>query len=280
MCVCVWNHFSQSCNLPWECAPLMSGAQTQRFWFNWPLCLPPGSWVFTAPGRYWSAMCWGPRSLNRLQMEWLTSWWLYPFLPLVIFWGSPGPRSTSLVLPAGLWEAAALSRDSLWFSPQPRRPLGAPPAAAAARWAPAGARKGLLGGLFRRLVLSGLVLLSLFFFPFIFIRWRLITLQYCSGFCRALTWISHGFTCVPHPDPPSHLPPHPIPLGHPSAPAPSTCLMHPAWAGICFTLDSIHISMLLSQSTPPSPSPTESQSLFCTSVSFPVLHIELSLPSF
>ena len=35
--------------------------------------------------------------------------------------------------------------------------------------------------------------------------WRLITLQYCSGFCHALTWISHGFACVPHPDPPSHL---------------------------------------------------------------------------
>ena len=23
--------------------------------------------------------------------------------------------------------------------------------------------------------------------------------------------------CVPHPEPPFHLPPHPIPLGHPSA---------------------------------------------------------------
>ena len=43
------------------------------------------------------------------------------------------------------------------------------------------------------------------FFSFIFISWRLITLQYCSGFCHTLTWISHGFTCVPHPDPPSHL---------------------------------------------------------------------------
>ena len=73
-----------------------------------------------------------------------------------------------------------------------------------------------------------------FFFSFIFISWRLITLQYCSGFCHTLTWISHGFTCVPHPDPPSHLPPHPIPLGHPSAPAPSTCLMHPTWAGDLF----------------------------------------------
>ena len=26
-----------------------------------------------------------------------------------------------------------------------------------------------------------------FFFPFIFISWRLITLQYCSGFCHMLT---------------------------------------------------------------------------------------------
>ena len=35
------------------------------------------------------------------------------------------------------------------------------------------------------------------FFPFIFISWRLITLQYCSGFCYILTRISHGFTCIP-----------------------------------------------------------------------------------
>jgi len=41
-------------------------------------------------------------------------------------------------------------------------------------------------------------------------------------FCHTLTWIHHRCTCVPHPEPPSHLPPHPIPLGHPSAPAPST----------------------------------------------------------
>ena len=74
----------------------------------------------------------------------------------------------------------------------------------------------------------------IFFSPFIFISWRLITLQYCSGFCHILIWISHGFTCVPHPDPPSHLPPHPIPLGLPSAPGPSTYLMHPTWAGDLF----------------------------------------------
>ena len=32
------------------------------------------------------------------------------------------------------------------------------------------------------------------FFHLFFISWRLITLQYCSGFCHTLTWISHGFT--------------------------------------------------------------------------------------
>ena len=56
-------------------------------------------------------------------------------------------------------------------------------------------------------------LFFIFYFAFIFISWRLITLQYCSGFCHTLTWISHGFTCVPHAGPPSYLPPHPIPLG-------------------------------------------------------------------
>ena len=63
-----------------------------------------------------------------------------------------------------------------------------------------------------------------FFFSFIFINWRLITSQHCSGFGHTLTWISHGVTCIPHPDPPSHLPLHRIPLGLPSAPGPSTCL--------------------------------------------------------
>ena len=36
---------------------------------------------------------------------------------------------------------------------------------------------------------------------------------------------------------------------------------------ICFTLDNIHVSMLSSWNIPPSPSPTESKSLFYTSVS-------------
>ena len=76
--------------------------------------------------------------------------------------------------------------------------------------------------------------LQVFFFPFISTSWRPITLQYCSGFCHTLTWISHGFTCIPHPVPPSLLPLYLIPLGLPSAPGPSTCLMHPTCAGGLF----------------------------------------------
>ena len=41
-------------------------------------------------------------------------------------------------------------------------------------------------------------------------------------FCYTLTWTCNGCTCVPHPEPTSHLPSHSIPLGHPRAPALST----------------------------------------------------------
>ena len=92
-----------------------------------------------------------------------------------------------------------------------------------------------------------------FFFNF---NWRLITiLQYCGGFCHTFTWISHGCTWVPHPEPPSHLPPYPIPQGHPSAPALSA-LSHASnldWWSIsymvicmfqCYSLKSSHPRLL------------------------------------
>ena len=118
-------------------------------------------------------------------------------------------------------------------------------------------------------------------FSFIFISWRLITLQYCSGFCHTLTWISHGFTCIPLPDPPSCLPCQPIPLGLPSAPALSTCLMHPTWAG-----DLFHpwyytcFNALLSEHPTLTISHRVQKSVLYICVSFSVLHIGLSLPSF
>ena len=69
---------------------------------------------------------------------------------------------------------------------------------------------------------------------FMHFYWRLITWQYFSGF--PYTQISHRCTHVPHPEPPSQLPPIPslrvIPVHQPWAP----CLMHRTWTG-----DLVHI---------------------------------------
>ena len=83
-------------------------------------------------------------------------------------------------------------------------------------------------------------------------------------FCQTSTWICHGYTCVPHPEPPSpyHLsrssqctsPKHPVSCIEPGL------VIH-------FIYDIIHVSMPFSQIIPPSPSPTESKRLFYTSVS-------------
>ena len=119
------------------------------------------------------------------------------------------------------------------------------------------------------------------FFPYIFISWRIITLQYCSGFCHTLIWISHGFTCIPHSDPPSHLPLHPIPLGLPSAPALSTCLMHPTWTGDLFhPWKYTCFNAVLSKHPILAFSHRVQKSVLYICVSFSVLHIGLSLPSF
>ena len=40
-------------------------------------------------------------------------------------------------------------------------------------------------------------------------------------FCHTSTWIHHGYTRVPHPESPSHLPARTVPLGRLSAPTPS-----------------------------------------------------------
>ena len=106
------------------------------------------------------------------------------------------------------------------------------------------------------------------FSKLIYFDFRLITLQYFSGFCQTLTWISHGCPWVPHPESP--LPP-PSP-SHPSGPSQCTSPEHPVSCMepglmIWFTYDNIHVSTRLSQSIPRSPSPAESKRLFCASVS-------------
>ena len=103
----------------------------------------------------------------------------------------------------------------------------------------------------------------------------------CSGLCHTLKWISHGFTCVPHPNPPSHLPLHPIPLGLPSAPGPSACLMHPTWAGDLFhpRQYTCFDAVLLKHPTLAFSHRVQKTVLYIC-VSFSVLHIGLSLTSF
>ena len=103
-----------------------------------------------------------------------------------------------------------------------------------------------------------IIFLAEWFLKFIYFNWRLITLQYCGSFCHTLTWISHGYTCIPHPESCSHLPPHPIPLSCLS-PLALIALLHASnldWSSIspiiiymfhCYSLKPAHLH-LLSQS--------------------------------
>ena len=106
-----------------------------------------------------------------------------------------------------------------------------------------------------------LLLLFIYLFYFTILYW----------FCHTLTWICHGlYMCSPSWTP-SHLPPHPIPLGHPSAPAPRCIKLGLV---IHFTYDNLHVSMPFSHIILPWPSPTESKRLFNTSVSLLLSHIQ------
>ena len=58
--------------------------------------------------------------------------------------------------------------------------------------------------------------LLLYLFIFLFFNFTIL-----YWFCHVSKWIHHRYTCVPHPEPSSLLSSHTIPLGHPSAPAPS-----------------------------------------------------------
>jgi len=53
-------------------------------------------------------------------------------------------------------------------------------------------------------------------------------------FCHISTWIHHRYTRIPHPVPSSLLPPRTIPLGRPSASAPSIQYCASTWTGNLF----------------------------------------------
>ena len=67
-----------------------------------------------------------------------------------------------------------------------------------------------------------LLVLLVYFFLLIFLNLILFfNFTILHWFCHISTWICHRYTRVPHPEPSSLLPPCTIPLGRPSAPAPS-----------------------------------------------------------
>ena len=66
-----------------------------------------------------------------------------------------------------------------------------------------------------------LLFLSYLFFIRFFKNFILFNFTILYWFCHISKWICHRYTCVPHPEPSSLLPPHTIPLGRPGAPAPS-----------------------------------------------------------
>ena len=59
------------------------------------------------------------------------------------------------------------------------------------------------------------------FFITAFLNFILFSFTILYWFCHISKWICHRYTCVTYPEPSSLLPPHTIPLGRPSAPAPS-----------------------------------------------------------
>ena len=92
-----------------------------------------------------------------------------------------------------------------------------------------------------------------FFFPFFLILFFNFTILY--WFCHISKWIRHRYTLVPHPEPSSLLPPRTIPLGHPSALAPSIQYHASNLDWRLFIYDIIHVSMPFSQIIPPLPLP-------------------------
>ena len=91
----------------------------------------------------------------------------------------------------------------------------------------------------------------MFFFGknFLDFNWRISTLQYCDNYFTICQHESAtGIHMSPHPEPPSHLPPHPSALSQSTS---FECLASCIELGlvIYFTYHNIHVSMLFSQIT-------------------------------
>ena len=107
----------------------------------------------------------------------------------------------------------------------------------------------------------------------IYFNWKLITLQYCSGFCHRHESAT-GVHVFPILNPPPTSLPIPsiwvIPVYQPWA----LCLMHWTWTGDLFHVWKYTCFNAILSDHPPSPSPTEAERLFYTSVSILLSRIQ------
>ena len=116
-------------------------------------------------------------------------------------------------------------------------------------------------------------------FYFYFILFFNFTILY--WFCHISKWIHHRYTCVPHTEPSSLLPPRTIPLGHPTAQAPSIqyCASNLDWRFISYMI--LYMFQCHSPNHPTlSLSHRVQKTVLYISVSFAVSYTGLLLPSF
>ena len=144
---------------------------------------------------------------------------------------------------------------------------------------------GILNSLYTiECCLQNMTPFSFYFFKFKFIYFyqRLITLQYCIGFAIHQHESATAVHVFPILNSPSHLPPHTIPLGHPSAPAPS--FLYPAsnldWRFISYMVLYMFQRHSPKSWPPPPPHHRVQKAVLYICVSFAVSHTGLSLPSF
>ena len=121
---------------------------------------------------------------------------------------------------------------------------------------------------------SSSIFVCFFEYKFIYFFWRLITLQYWSGF--AIYW--HESTTGVHVFPILNTPPTSFPIPYlwviPVHQPQASCILHRTWTGDLFLIWYYTCYNAVLPNHPPPPSPTESKRLFYTSVSLLLSRIQ------
>ena len=116
-------------------------------------------------------------------------------------------------------------------------------------------------------------------FNLIYFNWRIITLQFCDGFCQTETWISHRSTRVhPAPHPPPASPPQPSGLSQSTSGCSASCTELALVT--CFTHSKVPVWMPFSQVIPLASSHWARKSILYICVSRTARHAGSTWPIF